>query len=61
MTLSEIRLVKKHFYTISQIKSAVLPFSFNEIEKFLEIFELLYALIVSITLHISLNLMKVLM
>ncbi|KAG9302392.1 hypothetical protein G9A89_011442 [Geosiphon pyriformis] len=45
MTLSKIQLVKKHFYIISQIKSAILPFSFNEIEKFLEIFELLYALI----------------
>ncbi|UZO05888.1 uncharacterized protein OCT59_026226 [Rhizophagus irregularis] len=35
----------KHFYKISQIKSAVLPFSFDEVEKFIEVFELLYALI----------------
>lgn len=45
MTLSEIRLVEKHLYTVSQIKSAVLPFSFDEVEKFLEIFELLYTLL----------------
>ncbi|CAB4488921.1 unnamed protein product [Rhizophagus irregularis] len=35
----------KHFYKISQIKSAVLPFSFDEVEKSIEVFELLYALI----------------
>ena len=48
ITLSEVCLDKKHFYKISQIKSAMLPFSFNEVEKFMEVFELLYALIVSI-------------
>ncbi|CAB4459849.1 hypothetical protein RhiirA5_506713 [Rhizophagus irregularis] len=45
ITLSEVCLDKKHFYKISQIKSAVLPFSFDEVEKFIEVFELLYALI----------------
>jgi len=45
ITLSELRLDKKHFYKISQIKSAVMPFSFEEVEKFMEIFELLYALV----------------
>ncbi|CAB5360963.1 unnamed protein product [Rhizophagus irregularis] len=44
MTLSEIRLVGKHFYTVSQIKSAVIPFAFD-VEKFFEIFELLYILL----------------
>ncbi|CAH1767558.1 9463_t:CDS:2, partial [Entrophospora sp. SA101] len=29
ITLSELRLDKKHFYKISQIKSAMLPFSFE--------------------------------
>ncbi|CAG8641443.1 13586_t:CDS:2 [Dentiscutata heterogama] len=45
ITLSELCLDKKHFYKISQIKSAMLPFSFDEVEKFMEVFELLYALI----------------
>ncbi|CAG8623223.1 358_t:CDS:2, partial [Diversispora eburnea] len=45
ITLSELCLNKKHSYMISQIKSAILPFSIDEIEKFLEVFELLYALI----------------
>ncbi|CAG8590839.1 3252_t:CDS:10, partial [Ambispora gerdemannii] len=45
ITLSEVYLDKKHFYKISQIKSAMLPFSFDEVEKFMEVFELLYALI----------------
>ncbi|RIA97795.1 hypothetical protein C1645_813672 [Glomus cerebriforme] len=45
ITLSEVCLDKKHFYKISQIKSAMLPFSFDEVEKFMEVFELLYALI----------------
>ncbi|RHZ46829.1 hypothetical protein Glove_606g107 [Diversispora epigaea] len=44
ITLSELRLDKKHFYKISQIKSAMIPFSF-EVEKFKEVFELLYALV----------------
>ncbi|GET03343.1 hypothetical protein GLOIN_2v1566052 [Rhizophagus clarus] len=44
ITLSQIYLDKKHFYKISQIKSAMLPFSFDEVEKFMEVFELLYAL-----------------
>ncbi len=48
MTLSDIRLVEKHFYTVSQIKSAVIPFAFDDVEKFLEIFELLYVLLVGI-------------
>ncbi|RHZ48901.1 hypothetical protein Glove_537g12 [Diversispora epigaea] len=45
MTLSKLYLNKKHIYTISQIKSATLSFSFDEIGKFLNVFELLYALI----------------
>ncbi|CAG8696591.1 14538_t:CDS:10, partial [Funneliformis caledonium] len=36
ITLSEVCLDKKHFYKISQIKSAMLPFSFDEVEKFME-------------------------
>ncbi|CAG8694868.1 3623_t:CDS:2, partial [Dentiscutata heterogama] len=45
ITLSELCLNKKHSYMVSQVKSAMLPFSFDEIEKFLEVFELLHALI----------------
>ncbi|RHZ90279.1 hypothetical protein Glove_1g6 [Diversispora epigaea] len=36
MTLNELRLNKKHSYIVSQIKSATIPFSFDEIGKFLE-------------------------
>ncbi|CAG8511937.1 14548_t:CDS:2 [Gigaspora rosea] len=36
ITLSEVCLDKKHFYKISQIKSAMLPFSFDEVEKSME-------------------------
>ncbi|CAG8766126.1 18283_t:CDS:2, partial [Dentiscutata erythropus] len=45
ITLSELRLDGRHYYKISQIKSAILPFSFEEVEKFIEVFELLYALV----------------
>ncbi|RIB01109.1 hypothetical protein C2G38_2231847 [Gigaspora rosea] len=45
ITLSELRLDRRHYYKISQIKSAILPFSFEEVEKFIEVFELLYALV----------------
>ncbi|RIB19986.1 hypothetical protein C2G38_2244848 [Gigaspora rosea] len=38
ITLSEVCLDKKHFYKISQIKSAMLPFSFDEVEKSMEVF-----------------------
>ncbi|CAB5364115.1 unnamed protein product [Rhizophagus irregularis] len=43
--ISLLRGYLEAFYKISQIKSAVLPFSFDEVEKFIEVFELLYALI----------------
>ncbi|PKB97802.1 hypothetical protein RhiirA5_384396 [Rhizophagus irregularis] len=45
ITLSKLQLDQKHFYKVLQIKSAKLPFSFDEVEKYLEVFELLYALI----------------
>ncbi|CAG8531894.1 7851_t:CDS:2, partial [Paraglomus brasilianum] len=45
ITLSEFSLNGKYRYKTSQIKSARLPFSFTEIADYLEIFELLYALI----------------
>ncbi|CAG8692410.1 834_t:CDS:2 [Gigaspora margarita] len=45
ITLSELRLDRKQYYKISQIKSAILQFSFEEVEKFIEVFELLYALV----------------
>jgi len=51
MTLSEICLSERYFYTVSQIKSAVLPFSFDDVEKFLDVFELLYTLLVSISAY----------
>ncbi|CAG8453037.1 13377_t:CDS:10, partial [Ambispora leptoticha] len=44
ITLSELCLDKRHYYKISQIKSAMMPISFEEVEKFIEVFELLYAL-----------------
>ncbi|CAI2192526.1 1607_t:CDS:2, partial [Funneliformis geosporum] len=55
MTLSEIRLVGKHFYTVSQIKSAVIPFAFDDVEKFFEIFELLYILLVGFNFILTFN------
>ncbi|GBC35313.2 hypothetical protein GLOIN_2v1479801 [Rhizophagus irregularis DAOM 181602=DAOM 197198] len=45
ITLSKLQLDQKHFYKVLQIKLAKLPFSFDEVEKYLEVFELLYALI----------------
>ncbi|RHZ83476.1 hypothetical protein Glove_92g16 [Diversispora epigaea] len=45
MTLSEFSLSEKYRYKTSQIKSARLPFSFVEVADYLEVFELLYALI----------------
>ncbi|CAG8786063.1 17425_t:CDS:2, partial [Acaulospora morrowiae] len=45
MTLSEFSLSEKYRYKTSQIKSARFPFSFVEVADYLEIFELLYALI----------------
>ncbi|RHZ84835.1 hypothetical protein Glove_74g173 [Diversispora epigaea] len=45
MMLNELYLNKKHIYIVLQIKSATLPFSFDKIDKFLDIFELLYTLI----------------
>ncbi|CAG8449372.1 204_t:CDS:2 [Scutellospora calospora] len=45
ITLSEFCLDRRHYYKISQIKSAILPFSFEEVENFIEVFELLYALV----------------
>ncbi|CAG8555758.1 23593_t:CDS:2 [Gigaspora rosea] len=36
ITLSKLQLDQKHFYKILQIKSAKLPFSFDEVEKYLE-------------------------
>ncbi|GBB94287.1 hypothetical protein RclHR1_23240001 [Rhizophagus clarus] len=50
--LSQICLDKKHFYKISQIKFAMLPFSFDEVEKFMGVFELLDALMVGLAKQI---------
>ncbi|CAG8639575.1 1918_t:CDS:2, partial [Acaulospora morrowiae] len=47
ITLSKLQLDQKHFYKFLQIKSAKLPFSFDEVEKYLKFLNyLLYALIV---------------
>ncbi|CAG8605973.1 9780_t:CDS:2 [Paraglomus brasilianum] len=45
MTLSKLCLDGKHSYSLSQIKSATIPFCFDEVKKYMEVFELLYTLV----------------
>ncbi|CAG8512988.1 3531_t:CDS:2 [Paraglomus occultum] len=45
ITLSRLYLEGRYTYSLSQIKSATIPFCFDEVEKYLEVFELLYALV----------------
>ncbi|CAG8571944.1 11245_t:CDS:10 [Diversispora eburnea] len=45
ITFSKLCLANKHIYSVLQIKSAILPFEFNDVADYLEVFELLHILV----------------